>query len=922
MTRVRLLALALPALLLSDCFDQVGGEGQPCNQNGQCQPSLVCNEDGICVRDGTGECDGKPAGEACGDSSSTECTLPDKCDVDGRCLPNHMPAGTPCGDQGVVCHKDDACDGAGNCFDRGYEPEGTQCPDNLFCNGVETCDGAGFCRPGPGDPCPPPTVCNESQDTCTGCNSHADCPVCMKCNFGTNDCENQLEGEDLKSECDPDECREDFCDGKGACGARPDGTDCGDDTDTECDNPDSCDGRGNCSPRYEIPGTPCGDPNDNDCDNPDTCDGSGNCSANHEPSETACSDGLFCNGLETCDGAGTCLPGPGDPCIPPTVCSEDLDACVGCISHGDCAFCMKCDPGSSSCENQTALEDLKDECDVDECATGLCDGAGACGFEPDGTPCTDTTPDDCQKAGCDGSGSCNQTNGIEEEETMCDDGIFCNGADTCDGVGVCANHAGDPCVGGLECNRSCNESLDDCYDVAGTFCGSPSDTECDNQDTCDGSGTCLVNHEPDGTSCEDGDNCTAGDTCQGGICNSGTPCPLGCNNTAIPPRCYEIAPSNVGHDYLCITGAPDLTLPSNTTVDVNTDDGTVGGNVVPTAQWVIQGSGARDILVLSFSSIAVPQSTVVNVSGSYPLALIACGDVEINGMINVSAQQKQGGPGGYDGGEGNNNSTWAQPGYGYGGGGGEPGFRETSQPYCHTPGGGGGFGRMGGDGGDSDAPGYSPRQGGAGGQENGTASLVPLLGGSGGGGGAGRYYGAYGGGGGGAVQLTAGGSVLIGSSGGIRASGAGGWISQEQNFGGGGGGGAGGAILVEGASVQVHGKLTANGGGGGGGRADYPAWGLHCPGGTPRPGEDGPYEYRQAIGGDGCTGSSSYPAGDGGRGGAGSYVQGEPGENGYLGGGGGAAAGRIRLNSFQDGNTDTAGAMISPVYTSGAVSLW
>jgi len=53
---------------------------------------------------------------------------------------------------------------------------------------------------------------------------------------------------------------------------------------------------------------------------------------------------------------------------------------------------------------------------------------------------------------------------------------------------------------------------------AGTPCGDPSDTPCDNPDTCDGSGSCEINNEPTGTSCNDGNDCTANDTCAGGAC--------------------------------------------------------------------------------------------------------------------------------------------------------------------------------------------------------------------------------------------------------------------------------------------------------------------------------------------------------------------------------------------------------------------
>ena len=47
----------------------------------------------------------------------------------------------------------------------------------------------------------------------------------------------------------------------------------------------------------------------------------------------------------------------------------------------------------------------------------------------------------------------------------CDDGLYCNGADTCDASALCSVHAGDPCADdGLWCNgdESCNESDDAC----------------------------------------------------------------------------------------------------------------------------------------------------------------------------------------------------------------------------------------------------------------------------------------------------------------------------------------------------------------------------------------------------------------------------------------------------------------------------
>lgn len=172
----------------------------------------------------------------------------------------------------------------------------------------------------------------------------------------------------------------------------------------------------------------------------------------------------------------------------------------------------------------------------------------------------------------------------------CDDGVFCNGADVCAG-GICT-HPGDPCTGGGACGDRCNETEDSCIEPAGTPCrlsagvcdveercdgssaacpsdrfaaagllcraasgecnpaetcsgsspvcpgdsfrpattpcGDPSDTACDDPDTCDGSGSCRANNAADGVDCDDGAWCNGPDLCSSGACqHAGSPCPGG-----------------------------------------------------------------------------------------------------------------------------------------------------------------------------------------------------------------------------------------------------------------------------------------------------------------------------------------------------------------------------------------------------------
>src|SRR5207249_6078712 len=59
------------------------------------------------------------------------------------------------------------------------------------------------------------------------------------------------------------------------------------------------------------------------------------------------------------------------------------------------------------------------------------------------------------------------------------------------------------------------------FKVTGTTCGSPATSECDNADTCNGSGACQDNHVAAGTNCGDtGTECTNQDKCDGaGACH-------------------------------------------------------------------------------------------------------------------------------------------------------------------------------------------------------------------------------------------------------------------------------------------------------------------------------------------------------------------------------------------------------------------
>ncbi len=187
-----------------------------------------------------------------------------------------------------------------------------------------------------------------------------------------------------------------------------------------------------------------------------------------------------------------------------------------------------------------------------QCGDGVVAGGEQC---DDG----DTTPSDgcsatCQVETCFVCGGqpsvCTPNTG-----SPCNDGLFCNGADTCSS-GACTGHAGDPCPGADgdgNCTESCNEAGDNCLaaDPNGSSCTDA--LFCNGADTCsggactghagdpcpgaDGDGNCAESCDEgadnclaadlNGSSCTDALFCNGADTCSGGACtgHAGDPCP-------------------------------------------------------------------------------------------------------------------------------------------------------------------------------------------------------------------------------------------------------------------------------------------------------------------------------------------------------------------------------------------------------------
>ncbi len=296
-----------------------------------------------------------------------------------------------------------------------------------------------------------------------------------------------------------------------------------------------------CDENYSPFGLECL-PTANPCA-PVTCSGHGACSlVNGEPTCT-CDEGYVPEGLS---------------------CVNAQDPCAGilCSGHGTCVVTGNLP--SCSCEEGYQPVGLECVSTTDPCNGVTCSGHGTCSVQ-NGLPAC-TCAEGFYAAGLYCVNQCTDAKGTIQQGKLCDDNIFCNGTDYCNASGRCIVHqytdlnercndsnsctadscnedlnmcenvplTNTPCNDGLFCTTDdkCNSAgacvgipidcadtnectLDSCQEKAtgyeclhdnalpGTPCGDATETECDNADTCDGEGNCLLNLEPETTVCRD-----------------------------------------------------------------------------------------------------------------------------------------------------------------------------------------------------------------------------------------------------------------------------------------------------------------------------------------------------------------------------------------------------------------------------------
>lgn len=338
-------------------------------------------------------------------------------------------------DDGVSC-TDDFCDLASNTCK--HVANDTKCFDGSYCNGAEVCDPA-------------------NGAAATGCRAGA--PI--NCNDGIA--------------CTIDACS----DAAAQCEHAPADALCADGV--FCNGPETCDPQLGCQA-----GTPVACADGLSC-TLDACDEDQK-KCVHTAVNTACDDGLFCTGQETCDPAGPppsgCKPGVAVVClsdaIPCTVdaCDEASKTCAHTPDNTKCAtneFCVVqqggCTP-APTCSSPAECQDGNLCNGVEACVAGVCQRGQEVNCN-DGLGCT---VDACNPS----NGACSHT----PNNAFCDDGLACNGVESCNPTSGCVPGAALDCSDGVTC------TVDQCNEPNGSCTHVPLNDLCNDSDLCNGVEIC------------------------------------------------------------------------------------------------------------------------------------------------------------------------------------------------------------------------------------------------------------------------------------------------------------------------------------------------------------------------------------------------------------------------------------------------
>jgi hypothetical protein len=389
-------------------------------------------------------------------------------------------------------------------------PNDGLCSNGLHCDGVEICNALSGCQSGAAPACGDAVACtvdacDEATDACTHTPDHGACSNGVHCD-GAETCD-ALAGCQAAAPVGCDDgvaCTADACDeAADACTHSADAELC--DDGLWCNGAESCDLVAGC---VAGPAVSCDDgvacTLDACNEASDTCD--------HAPDDAACGDGLGCNGIESCDTVSGCIAGAPPACDDGIACT--LDACD---EPGSCRH----DPVHTLCDDGLFCDGQESCNPLAGCIAGTpvdCDDAIACSAD-----LCDEAADQCVNVA---------------QSAACDDGLYCNGSETCDLLQGCVAGAAVACDDAVAC------TLDSCDELADACAHAPNDAACDDGVYCNGAESCSPATGCQGgapIACDDGVSCTldtcdeAGDACSfvpvtdsdgDGVCNEIDRCPL------------------------------------------------------------------------------------------------------------------------------------------------------------------------------------------------------------------------------------------------------------------------------------------------------------------------------------------------------------------------------------------------------------
>jgi hypothetical protein len=560
----------------SDCLSNFCADGVCCNAacTGACQACTGAKKgsgaDGTCGNIAMGtdpddECFGSYSCNGSGAcallTNGTACTTGSEC-VSGNCV------------DGVCCNT--ACNAlcqACTALKKGSGADGTCSniaaltdPDDE-CPGSQACNGSGSCKSATGDPCVLGTECSSGQcvdGVCCNTSCTATCNACTA----------------LKKGSGPD----------GVCGTIAAGTD----PDNECFGSISCSGASSCA--LLANGTTCaagGECSSGQCVDGVCCNSACNnlcqaCSAVKKGSGTDGTCGAIaanldpddeCAGVLACNGSSLCKLPLAEPCLVNTDCISNAcvdGVCCNTTCTGSCQACSAAKKGSGPdgvCAPIAVGTDPDNEC----FGAITCNGAGACGTNPNGTACM--AGGECASGNCVDGVCCNSAcntlcqactatkkgSGIDGTcgaiAANLDPDDECPGTLACTGSSTCKLPLGEPCLvntdcisnacaDGVCCNTTCTTTCNACTAAkkgsgpdgvcAPIAAGTDPDNECFGSIDCNGANACAL--------LANGTACTAGAECSTGQCVDGVCCNSACNSLC---QACTAAKKNSGADGTC-----------------------------------------------------------------------------------------------------------------------------------------------------------------------------------------------------------------------------------------------------------------------------------------------------------------------------------------------------------------------------------